>query len=488
MKGFCPSFVSVHGGKLKKQAAVSNDQVMAELPEPEIRELDQPWNVLVTGVGGTGVLTVTAVLAMAAHLEGKGVATMNQTGLAQKFGPVVSHLRIANHQEDIHAVRIPAGDADVVIGCDLVVTATDDALAKTNIERTHAVVNDTMTPTAEFVHNPDAVFHDEAMKQSIREEVGADKVDFLPASELATALLGDSIATNLFMLGYAWQKGLLPVSAKAILRAVELNGVQVEFNQQAFDWGRRAALDLPAVEQASGVIEQRFVALGTLDQVVEFREKDLQGWQDSATAESYRQRVAEVNRQIVGKLGSDSEQAESLSIVFAKALHRVTAYKDEYEVARLYSDGRFIKQLQSRFEGDYELEFHMAPPMLSKIDPDSGEPIKRRFGPWMLRMFALLAKFKGLRGSKWDVFGYSEERKLERALPTELNNTVDTLLGSLSTSNAEHAEEILRLILDVRGYGHVKQRNYDQYQLRLQQQLCRYRGDEISVVQIQDVA
>ncbi|MFT5136061.1 MAG: indolepyruvate ferredoxin oxidoreductase [Arenicella sp.] len=483
-KGFCPSFVTVEGVEIRKNKAASSSTGFAELPEPEQPSIEQPWNVLVTGVGGTGVLTVAAVLSMAAHLEDKGVATMNQTGLAQKFGPVVSHLRIARDQNQIHAVRIPAGDADLIIGCDLAVSATDDALAKMNKERSNAVINDSMTPTAEFVHNPDAIFHDKPMKASIGDELSADRVSFLPATEIAAALLGDTIATNLFMVGYAYQKGLIPLSEEAIFKALELNGVAVEFNQQAFTWGRRAVVDFAAVEESAGVRAKRFTAIETLEGIVDYRYKDLTAYQNVGYADIYKNRLLEVAAKESEILG----QAGQLSIVIAKALHRVMAYKDEYEVARLYTDGRFEKQLADKFEGKVKLNFHMAPPLLSKRDPDTGHLRKRKFGGYMLTMFKIMAPFKAIRGSKLDIFSYSEERKMERRLINELNATIDALISGLNAEKQQHAIEIIELVLDVRGYGHVKEANYAKYQLRLAQQLKRYQGHVGISVEVANVA
>ncbi|NND82103.1 MAG: indolepyruvate ferredoxin oxidoreductase family protein [Gammaproteobacteria bacterium] len=474
VKGFCPSFVSVVGGELKKGVSVEQGGQVISLPEPEIPTINQPWNILVTGVGGTGVLTVAAVLSMAAHLEDKGVATMNQTGLAQKFGPVVSHLRIAQRQLDIHAVRIPAGDADLVIGCDLLVSASDDALAKLHKNRSHAVINDTVAVTAEFVNNPDAVFHIDPMKQSIRDELSEGKVDFLPATDIASGLMGDTIATNLFMVGYAYQKGLIPVSAEAINRALELNNVAVEFNKQAFVWGRRAAADELEVRRISKIEERQHQPLTRLADIVDFRAADLAAYQNQAYADQYRESVAAVQAREQKLLGEGSER---VSIAAAKALHRVMAYKDEYEVGRLYSDGRFQKQLKSAFTGSYKLKLHMAPPLFSKRDPDTGHLIKREFGAWMLPMFKMLARLKGLRGTALDIFSYSAERKMERGLITELQETIEIVMAELSEDNAEHAIEIINLALSVRGFGHVKHKNYEQYRLRLAQQLKRYRGE-----------
>ena len=485
VNGFCPSFITVSDAQLKRpEPKLLSEQ---ELPDPQHPPIDQPWNVLVTGVGGTGVLTVTAVLSMAAHLEYKGVATMNQTGLAQKFGPVVSHLRIAKRQRDIHAVRIPAGDADLVLGADLLVTATDDALAKMHHRRSHVVVNDTVTTTAEFIDNPDVTFQIESMKNSIMDELGDNRADFIPAGELSEGLLGDPIATNLFLVGFAYQKGLLPVSAKAINKALELNGIKVEFNQQAFNWGRRAFLNFADVEQASGVIEKRFTPLERLSDIVEHRMKELTLYQNSAYAKTYKSIVDKVIS-TEATLISDSSDDFILSKTVARTLYKTMAIKDEYEVARLYTDGRFEKQLQETFEGKPKISFHLAPPILSK----KGSPRKIELGSYMFSAFKLLAKLKGLRGTVFDIFGYSQERKMEVKLIAELNETIDQLLVTLNTKNRQLAIEIIQLYQDVRGYGHVKEKNYQQYRMRLNQQLTRYQEPTSAInsinVEIADVA
>ncbi len=479
INGFCPSFVAVSGGKLKKNKEADISLELNNLPEPTRPLIDQPWNILVTGIGGTGVLTVTSVLSMAAHLENKGISTLNQTGLAQKFGAVISHLRIANEQKDIHAVRIPAGDADLMIGCDLIVSASDDALAKLDVERSHAVINDTLSPTAEFVHNPDAVFHDEAMKHSIIDELKSGRVDFLPATEIANALLGDTIATNLFMLGYAYQKGLVPVSAEAIFKALELNKVRIDFNKKAFMWGRMALLDLKKVEEVADVEKQRFTPLEDLDDIVENRYQDLLSYQDKGYAESYRNNVnaaKEVEVTVMDKAAEQDGHDNSLLLTktVAKVLFKVMAYKDEYEVARLYTDGRFQEQIDDTFEGETKLSFYFAVPLISKRNPDTGHLIKRKYGSFILPVLKGLAKLKGIRGSKLDILGKTKDRQIDRQLITDVNNTIRTVLQNLNPGNLLHAIEVIELALDVRGYGHVKEANYEQYQLRLAQQLKSY--------------
>ncbi len=484
VNGFCPSFVSVIGGGLKKRSvnAASSDGFV-ELIEPKLAALDTPWNLVVTGVGGTGVLTITAVLAMAAHIEGKGCATMNQTGLAQKFGPVVSHLRLANKQEDINAVRIPAGDADLLLGCDLVVSSSDEAIAKVNVERSVAVINDTEMTTADFVYHRDAQFPGDAMKQLIVAEVGEGKVDFIQASEIANNLLGDSLATNFFMLGYAFQKGYIPVSSEAISHAIKLNGVAVEFNQNAFLWGRRAVDNMPAVMSAAGVAVEHWAPLESLDDIIEFRSQHLSKYQDITYAQAYRERVEKVRSAEIKIRGEASE----LTPAVARALHKLMSYKDEYEVARLYSDGEFMKKIKSSFDGNFKLQFHLAPPIFAKHGRD-GLPKKRVFSAWMFKAFGVLAKFKGLRGSVWDVFSYSAERKAERALLTQFNEDLDDFLLVLDADNIALITEIIALVEEVRGFGHVKEQAIAQYRVRRQQLLGRLRGDVVQLVDIGDVA
>ncbi|MCB1815071.1 MAG: indolepyruvate ferredoxin oxidoreductase family protein, partial [Candidatus Competibacteraceae bacterium] len=399
--GFCPSFVTVHGGQLRKPAALDSGTPFPALPEPPVATLEQTYSILITGIGGTGVVTIGALLGMAAHLEGKGVSVLDMTGLAQKFGAVISHVRIANSPEAIRAPRIPAGEANLLLACDLAVAASFDALAKLNKELSFAVINTHQSMPAEFIRKPDLKFHAFSMERAIVEAVGQDQVDFIEASQLATRLLGDSIAANLFLLGYAYQKGLLPLSAGAIEQAIELNAVAVEFNQQAFLWGRRAAHDLAAVQAL--VQTTKPVKLSTsLDAVVSRRMDYLTAYQNRAYAERYQALVNKV-RQLDG--------GKELSQAVAHNYFKLLAYKDEYEVARLYTDGTFEAKLKAQFEGDFRLQFHLAPPLFNKPDPKTGKLEKRTYGPWMLSVFKLLAKLKSLRGSYFDPFGYSAERK-----------------------------------------------------------------------------
>ncbi|MET1078230.1 MAG: indolepyruvate ferredoxin oxidoreductase family protein [Pseudomonas sp.] len=475
VEGFCPSFVTVHGGGLRQPEAVAAQAEVSDLPEPQQPALTRPYSILVPGVGGSGVTTLGALLGMAAHLEGKGCTVLDQAGLAQKFGPVITHIRIAATQADIYAVRIAAGETDLLLGCDLVVAASEEALAKLNDQIAHAVVNSHEAATAEFTRNPDAQIPGQAMHQALVEAVGVDKTHFIDATRLATRLLGDSIATNLFMLGYAFQRGLVPLSAAAIEQAIELNGVAVALNRQAFRWGRRAAHDLVAVEQLARPAEPEAALCETLDQIIQWRVDFLTAYQDAAYAKRYADLVARVRQ---------ADSGEALTEAVARYYFKLLAYKDEYEVARLYSDQTFVKQLQAQFTGDYRLQFHLAPSWLAKRDPHSNEPRKRTFGPWMLKAFNLLARFKFLRGGALDPFGYSAERRVERQLISDYERSVDEVLAQLNANNYPTAVAIAQLPEQIRGYGHVKDRAIAQAKVREQLLKSRLSGGEVQVLQL----
>ena len=484
--GFCPSFVSVIGGSLRKPEGAGGgvEGLFDPLPEPQLPELERPWNTVVTGVGGTGVLTITALVAMAAHIEGKGCATMNQTGLAQKFGAVVSHVRVSANQEDIKAVRIPAGEADLLLGCDLVVTSTYEALGKVAHGRTHAVVNDAEVPTSAFILDPDARFPTSAMKAKVSDEVGDSAAFFIDATRIATQLLGDSIAANLFLLGYAWQQGLVPVSAGALEEAIELNAVAVNFNKQAFLWGRRCA-DQP--ERVLALVDElappAAPRLELVDEIVADRTARLADYQDAAYAERYRQWVERARA-----ADPRAEQPGSLSATVARVLHKLMAYKDEYEVARLYSNGEFLRKLEQQFEGDFELRFNLAPPLFSKRDPATGHLVKQEFGPWMLTAFAWLARLRRLRGTRFDIFGYTAERRQERADIDDYLSLLDELLSGLSDDNYTEAVELASLPARLRGFGHIKDRNREQLAGQRAQLLRRFRGEAVDTVTIVNAA
>jgi indolepyruvate ferredoxin oxidoreductase len=453
VKGFCPSFVTVEGGKLRKgkSSAVSSEESFV-LEEPKSPSLDTPYGILVTGIGGTGVITIGQIVGMAAHLEGKGVSVLDMSGLAQKYGAVMSHVQVAARPEDLRATRIDTGSASLVLGCDLVVTASTEAIAKMAPSLTRAVVNATVTPTAEFVKNPNWKLPGSDLYGDIRDT--SQKAEFVAATELASGLMGDAIATNMFMLGYAYQKGWLPVAGASLERAIELNGVAVDFNQKSFVWGRRAAVDLERVRRIATPaevipIDQHFSR--NLDELVERREKFLSGYQNEAYSRKYRSLVESVR-------SAEKEKANSTKLTEAVARYyaKLLAYKDEYEVARLHSDGAMRKKVEGMFEGDYKMVYHLAPPLLARKDPLTGEPRKIRFGSWMGAVFKLLSSLKSLRGTALDVFGYTEERKTERALIREYEETVERLLAGLTPQNHATAIQIASLPEEIRGYGHIK--------------------------------
>ena len=438
--GFCPSFVTVEGARRRKPVPPAWDG--PEPPAPVLPGTALPYGILVAGIGGSGVVTIGALLGMAAHLEGKAVTVLDQTGLSQKAGTVYSHVRIADRQDAIHAARIATGEANALIGGDLVVSVAAEALARLRAGLTRAVVNSAQQITGEFVARPEAPFPAAAMEAEIRSAVGAERADFLDATRLANALFGDALAANMLLLGCAWQKGLVPLAADSILHAVELNGAAVAMNRAAFDWGRRAAVDLAAVEQAAGIARALRVSL---DDLVAVRARELAAYQDAAYARRYTALVEAV-RQAEGALG---EAARPLTEAVAHAYFRLLAVKDEYEVARLYTDGRFRAALDDAFEGEYTVRFHLAP---------LGAARKRAFGPWALAALRVLARTKRLRGRALDPFAFTPERRLERALRAEYEATIAALLPALTPDNHATAVEIARLPERIRGFGAVKRR------------------------------
>ncbi len=456
VEGFCPSFVTVHGGKLRKKKQKGPVEVAAweVLPEPELPKLDDPYNILVTGVGGTGVVTIGALLGMAAHIEGRGCSILDQTGLAQKGGAVMSHIRLAERPEDIHAVRIAAGRADLLLGCDLVVAASSEARGKLDEGHSWAIVDRYEQITGDFARNPDFTIPGERLVEQIHNAVSAGRSVFVNAHALATALLGDSIATNLFMLGLAWQKGLVPISESALMQAIELNRVAVDFNKQAFVWGRRAAVDLHAVEHvAKADAEAEAPREEGLDEIVKQREAFLTDYQDGKLARRYRALVEQVSEAERSKSPGLSGLAEAAARYYFKLL----AIKDEYEVARLYTDGTFEAKLKESFEGDVKLRFHLAPPLLAKRDPRTGELQKREFGPWVFKAFKYLAKLRRYRGTWLDFIGRTEERKMERRLIADYEALVSEVIAKLTPGNHQTAVALLSIPEKIRGYGHVKE-------------------------------
>ncbi len=511
--GFCPSFVTVHSGQPRKGQRSEAASLLDNLPDPQFRsDLSQPWNILITGVGGTGVVTIGALLGMAGHLEGKGATVLDQTGLAQKGGAVTTHIRIARQPSDIHAVRIAAGEADLVLGCDMVVVNDYWALSKVRGERSEVVLNTYEAMPGTFTTQPDLQFPATEIIAGVRKALGGREPLLLDATQLATALLGDAIAANLFILGYAWQQGLVPISFEALMRAIKLNGAAVAMNQQAFAWGRLAAIDPLAVQQAAGLVrnvptdaertpgplrnlppgqweghewganaapretgdERELRGLpdaGTqdgevfapledgslsrsLDELIARRAAFLVDYQDKAYAERYTKLVARVRQAEQQHAPGCTALAEAVARYYFKLL----AYKDEYEVARLYTSGEFQRRLQQQFEGDYQVRFHLAPPLFAKRD-DNGQLVKKEYGPWMFKAFGLLAKLKFLRGGPLDIFGRTDERRGERQLIADYEATIELLLKDLSAERVALAVEIASIPEHIRGFGHVKERH-----------------------------
>jgi indolepyruvate ferredoxin oxidoreductase len=456
VKGFCPSFVSVYGAAPRKARAAGPKAMPAsEIPLPKIPSAAKPHGILVTGIGGTGVITIGQLLGVAAHIESKGVSVLDMTGLSQKNGAVMSHVRIADKPEEIYAARIAAGEADAIIGCDVVVAASPDAIRTMKQGGTRAVINAYEQMTAAFIANRDLQFPNAAMQSAIADAVGRENFAVVDATRIATALMGDAIAGNMFMLGYAFQKGLIPLHLESIEKAIELNAVAVRANKEAFTWGRRAAVDLEAVAKIAFPAEPVRLArpaAKSLTDIIALRVKDLTAYQNRKYAERYERLVGEVRR-IEGEKGKGKT---GFAEAVARNLYKLMAYKDEYEVARLYTDGTFLKQLREQFQGEYTMKFHLAPPLLAPRDPATGHLQKMTFGAWMMPAFKLLAKMKVLRGTPLDIFGRSAERKMERKLIDEYEATVKTLLNSLTPDNHALAVEIASIPDAIRGYGHIK--------------------------------
>jgi indolepyruvate ferredoxin oxidoreductase len=457
VEGFCPSFVTVHGGTLKKvqTSSIDSGQLFADLPLPPRRELDAPFNILVTGIGGTGVITIGALLGMAAHLDGRGCSALDFTGLAQKNGAVMSHVRIAPAPEDIATVRIASGGADLILGCDIVVTASPTALSRVERGVTQALVNADLQPTASFVMNPDIDFEMSAMQGTLRDAIGDKNLDIIDATGIASALMGDSIATNAFMLGLAFQKGAIPLSLAAILRAIEINGAAIEMNKQAFSWGRLAAHDPARVRSGTQFRARAATSTRTLDESIAGRAQFLTDYQNRGYADRYLAAVAEVRK----AEAEASPGSSMLTEAVAKNLFKLMAYKDEYEVARLYTDGTFTRKLEDKFEGDVRLKFHLAPPLLARRDKVTGHLQKKEYGGWMVHPLRLLARLKFLRGTAFDPFGYTAERQRERKLIDDYLAMIDQHIPALKAGQIPILARLARLPEMIRGYGHIKQQN-----------------------------
>jgi indolepyruvate ferredoxin oxidoreductase len=465
VKGFCPSFVTVEGGTLKKatkpQAGEATPSSWPSLPEPLLPDVASApggvWGTIVAGVGGTGVITIGQLLGVAAHLEGKGIVTQDAGGLAQKGGATWSHVLIGASQEAIRTTRVGTASADLVLGCDPIVVAGKETLVRMRPGRTHVALNTNSAPTAAFVQNANWSNPGAQCVADIAKTVGVDSVGAFDADAAATQLLGDSIYTNPMMLGFAWQKGWIPLQRASLMRAIELNAVAVANNKSAFEWGRRAAVDWPAVQRALNpgqVIAFAPRQTSNLDELVNKRVAYLTAYQNAAYAQQYADLVAQVRVKEAGLGGEKLPLSEAV----ARYLFKLMAYKDEYEVARLHTDTAFLTKVQGMFEGDIRLNYHLAPPLLAKKN-EQGELQKMQFGRGMQWAFRLLAPLKVLRGGPLDVFGYTQERREERALLVEYRAAIAAMLPLLTLDNRDAATAFARVPEQIRGFGHVKARH-----------------------------
>ena len=457
LKGFCPSFVTVEGGQFKKKNSKATSSLspaqLGALPEPRLPGTTQPWGMVVAGVGGTGVITIGQLLGMAAHIEGKGIVTQDAAGLAQKGGATWSHILVANQQNDIRTTRVSMAAADVILGCDPIVTASKETLLRMREGRTHVALNSSSTPTAAFVKNGNWQNPSEQCLAEIGRQVGSASVSAFDADGLAKQLMGDTIYVNPMILGFAWQKGWIPMHRESLVRAIELNEVAVQNNLTAFEWGRHAAHHLDVLLQHIKPVQTiQFKKRESLEDLVTNRMARLSAYQDAAYAQRYANFIEKV-KAAEAPLGKTL-----LGEIVARQLYKLMAYKDEYEVARLHTQSAFLDRIQDSFEGDFKVHYHLAPPLMAKRNA-KGELIKQKFGPLMLTAFQVLAKLKGLRNTPFDVFGYTHERQSERALIVEYMQHIAHVLPSLTSETHAHAVKVAQVAENIKGFGHVKERN-----------------------------
>ncbi len=468
VNGFCPSFVTVEGER-QKRSGVDTDADVSALPDPELAVINGCFDLLVTGVGGTGVVTVGALISMSAHLEGKGSSVLDFMGFAQKFGPVLSYIRIADEPANINQVRIEHARADALIGCDLVVSSSPNASRTYSRESTRAVMNTAEMATGDLILHRDANLRAGDRLSAIRENVG--ELSAIDANRLASTLVGDTIYANVLLLGFAWQSGLVPISGAALMRAIELNGIKIENNKRAFNWGRVAAADPGRIE--SLLADDGAKKDETLDDVIRRRVDFLIDYQNGELADRYTSLVERVR--VAEKAFGDSED---LTDAVARSYFKFLSCKDEYEVARLHTQTGFIESVRQDFGNKAKLRFHLAPPMLNAGLDARGRPRKKEFGSWIIPAFKLLARLRGLRGTAFDIFGMTAERRAERALIGEFESTVDELLSNLDSDKLAEATTIAAAYMNIRGYGPVKLQAIDEVRLQVEELL----GDYLSPV------
>ena len=466
VNGFCPSFVTVEGERRKVAAEVAKPDV-SNLPAPEHMRVDGTFDLLVTGVGGTGVITVGALITMAAHLEGKGASVLDFMGFAQKFGPVLSYIRIADEPNAINQVRIEDARADALIGCDLVVSSSSKASRTYGHDHTRAVLNTAEMATGDFVRHRDASLRADDRIDAIRASV--DSLSVVDANRLAARAMGDTIYANVLLLGYAWQQGLVPVSEAALLRAIELNGVKVDDNKDAFNWGRIAAARPDEVDELLSPAWRTSADTESVAEIIERRRAFLVDYQDEALADRYTALVERVRSAEWNAGGTDT-----LTAAVAKSYFKLLAYKDEYEVARLHTQTGFLESVRQAFGDKARVTFHLAPPILNTGRDARGRPRKKAFGAWMIPIFRVLASLRGLRGTAFDIFGYNPERRMERALIAEFEQTVEQLLAGLESGNVDLARAIVSDYMDIRGYGPVKEQAVTEVRERVAEKLQQF--------------
>lgn len=472
VEGFCPSFVTIEDtGLVKGRASAQLDA--SALPEPRLPAIAGQYNIVLSGVGGTGVITLAAMLGMAAHLESKGTSTLDMMGLAQKGGTVTSHVRIARKPGEVGTARVPGASADVVIGCDSLALVSHEPMSVIGA-RTSVFVNTHEVMPGDFARHPNLVFPSAMIRRRLEAVASTGRINYLDATALALEHVGDSMYANIFLLGFAFQKGTIPLSAAAIERALELNGVQVEANKQAFRAGRRAAVDETIALEAPAKAEP------TLQELVRDRVEFLTAYEDEAYAHRYQTVVQEVRAAETQCVPGSMK----LALAVAQSLSRLMAYKDEYEVARLYTSGEFEADLRRQFQDGGKLRFHLAPPLLARKDPVSGEPRKMSFGPWVFHLFKILVKLRGLRGGPFDIFGHTTERRMERNLIEEYEDLIRRLLRDLDPGNHALAVEIARLHDDIRGYGHIKQQAISRVKAREAELLVQFTAAKLAATRV----
>ena len=476
--GFCPSFLTVtpnadpHAGEGKKKKKGRLPALERALPDPVFKADPDNFGAHVMGIGGTGSVTVAATIANAARLDGKWAVGLDQTGLAQKGGTVISNIKVTATPFD-GSNKISDGSADLYLGFDILNATDNKNLDKCHPERTVAIVSTGQAPTGYMVSDKSVQFPDiNRLIQGIDRVTRRNDNVYLDAQTLAEGLFADSMATNMFMVGAAFQAGALPISAASIEKAVQQAGVGVDMSLLAFKWGRMAVVDLdfvhaeirkydakaptlPELTPEARQIVDSVNASGELKRLLEIRVSDLIGYQDAAYARRYAARV----KSVMEAEKRVAPESSALAEAAARYVYKLMAYKDEYEVARLHSDPTFLAELEAQFPHGYTVEYNLAPPLLTKRDPETGEPIKQKYGPWVLKAFRHLARLKHLRGGKWDVFGKTEERRMERQAIEDYDRLLDALCAKLSRNNLSIAVKLASIPDSIRGYGHVKERH-----------------------------